>query len=128
MLVVEPLQVHLVEVDHGRRIVEHLRRAVAVGDVGAPGPRRAPPEDRHRPFAGDQRLVVVLATTGAPSLGRADDLLRRDSRRRAPPPVAQRLGRHPVLAIVRGDAIRQVGVVAVNLEIIDVSLVRLAAH
>ncbi len=100
--VVEALEVDLVRVDPRPQILEHTRRAVAVRDEPRHQSGRARfLENRDRPLARDQRFVV-----------RADDDLRaafdgvahepfgRDvERRRHRVRIAQRLRRHPVLAI-----------------------------
>src|SRR6266508_3725885 len=57
--VAEALEVDLVERHPGAYVVEDLRSGVAVRDVGAHEPLgQGLPEDRHRPLAGDERLVV----------------------------------------------------------------------
>ena len=102
MLVVHGLQVHLVEVDPGTDVVEHLRRPVAVGDVGRV---EVSPlgfaEDRDGPFGGDERLVVGghhgrrAALSGEPGEGfRREVAWLADGLR-----VADRLRREPVLAV-----------------------------
>ena len=57
--VIEALQVYLVEIEPGAHVVENLRSAVAVGDEsGKKSGGLSFFENRDRPFAGDQRLVV----------------------------------------------------------------------
>ena len=59
MAVIEALQINFVKIHPRAQVFEHLRCAVAVGNVAGHQPRRrAFLEDSHRPFAGDQRLVV----------------------------------------------------------------------
>jgi hypothetical protein len=57
--IVETLQVHFIEVKPGTNIFEHLRRSIAVRNEG--GEQACALgffENSHRPFTGDQRLVV----------------------------------------------------------------------
>ena len=103
--IVEALEVDLVEIDPRADVLEHLRRAVAVRHVAGrePGGLRFL-EDGDRPFAGDQRLVVGADDRRArPGAARratsasGEAVERRRDRRR----IAQRLRRHPVLAVRR---------------------------
>ena len=57
--VAEALQVDLVQRDEGADVVEHLGRGIAIGDEGRLESRRPGDlEHVHRPFGGNQRLVV----------------------------------------------------------------------
>ena len=57
--IVEALEVHLVEIDPGMEILEHLRSSVAIRNKRGQQARLAGlAENRNRPFAGDQRLVI----------------------------------------------------------------------
>ena len=59
MSVVEALQVHLVEIDVGTQEFQNLWSPVAVRDeAGHQADGASLLEDRDRPLAGDQRLVV----------------------------------------------------------------------
>jgi hypothetical protein len=79
VLVAEGFQVDLVRVDVRADEIEHLRRAVAVGDVrAAQAARLRFLEHVDGPFAGDQRLVVARRDDRRAMLNRdVDELLRR---------------------------------------------------
>src|SRR5690606_32892850 len=100
--IVERFQIDLVAVDVRLRVVERLRGGVAVRDErrAQPEPSRVP-EDLDRPLERDQRLVVGrddqprAEVRGLPrQAGRVDVARRHDG-----PGIAQRLRRHPVLAV-----------------------------
>ena len=100
--VVEALEIDFVEIDPRAQVFEHLRRPVAVRHEAGHQPR-GPRflEDGHGPFAGDQRLVVGADDHARPqSRGVSDQPFGRGfERRRGRPRIAQRLRRHPVLAV-----------------------------
>ena len=98
----ETFEIDFVEIDVGRDVIEHLLRSVSVGDVRADqaGLLRLL-EDLHRPFRGDERLVVGRGDDlRAVLFGQADEIGGLDvDRRRAGDRVAQRLRGHPVLTV-----------------------------
>ena len=125
VLVVEALQIDLVEVDPGTQVVEHLGRGVAVRDVRAD--EAAPlglAEDLDGPLARDQGLVVGGGEDpGVLALGQVDDLCGRHLLgRHAHHRVAQRLGGQRVLTVLHRTEASQVGVLALDLEVVDVSV------
>ncbi len=100
--IVEALEVHFVEIDPRMEILQDLRRPVAVRNKRCQQTRLSGlAENRNRPLAGDQRLVIG-ADHNFCALGKRvfDQQVRIGlERRRDGIRVAQRLRSNPVLAI-----------------------------
>ena len=102
MAVVEALEIDFVEIDVRAQVLQHLRRAVAVGDE----PRGEPllprlGEDRHRPLGRDERLVVGADQNPGvlPERVLHQRLWGRVEGRGNSLRIAQRLRRDPVLTV-----------------------------
>src|SRR5579864_265100 len=100
--VIKALEVHLVEVNPGTQILEHLRRPVPVRNkAGEKAGRFGFLENSNGPFAGNQRLVVgAYQDFGALIECLAHQALRRRlQRRRNRFGIAQRLRGNPILTV-----------------------------
>ena len=102
MAIVEAFEIDFVQIDPRAQIFEHFRRAVAVRHVS----RRQPPclgllEDGHGPLARDERLIVRAHHHARVQPKRIvnEPFRRRLQRRRNGSRIAERLRRHPVLAV-----------------------------
>src|SRR6266542_6447478 len=102
MPVIKTLEIDFVEIHPRADVFEHARRAVAVRDVRShePHPERGL-EERYGPLAGDERLLVRAHDNLAAEANRVlDERGRRGvNRRRNRLRIAERLRRHPVLAV-----------------------------
>src|SRR5215469_1842338 len=100
--IIKTLKVNLVEIHPRSQVLQDLRSAVSVGNEGSQQSGVTGfLEDRHRPFAGDQRLIVgahqnlgaLLKSLLHQSLGCGRQRLNNRSR------VTQGLRRYPVLTV-----------------------------
>ena len=102
MAIVEALEIDFVQIDPRAQIFEHFRRAVAVRHVSRRQPRGLGLlEDGHGPLARDERLIVRAHHHARVQPKRIlnEPFRRRLQRRRNGSRIAERLRRHPVLAV-----------------------------
>ena len=102
VFVVKSLEVHLVKINPGLDILNHLGRAVAVGNIGGiQAFLFGLFKNFHRPLAGDQRFIISACHNPRTMLfGQIHKLFGRDFfRLRARGRISESLRRHPILAI-----------------------------